>query len=549
MSKPDPQIILSAEEATRYRGWLSDALRQADQYLGTEAEDFLDPLLQMELMIESHQESKTTPELERGFASASGHDSPEQASIDAILAYAVTSFNRRFQAASDTQAGVLALLKQAGASVTYGGSDFIKTDPRALQAAGKGPSRRYEPVTQPRLSWLVEGLRTIGIYPEDLSIHVRDADPRKMKAAPHLLIEIPRLKKQVMLNEQKEQITFVAQERFELAMWENLTKYQLKKVPGVTPAVLRTKDRWLDRVLGLLQDGDAKAGAKIDVLKDAAKPYRKSMNYSVDLIVESIEATHEATGDYPSVRSGLIMHGPLANGSRNWKSVNDALSSIWRVTKDGNSFNGLTQANCPYVSLADLRTQLGLIEVITVEQIQESLQAAREAGVNPTKYLGVIEHGPLADGTRSWGDINTAMKNIWKKENPVKSSRGLTLENCPYTSLADIKAKLNLDGSYTVEQIWKSMEATYAEKGEYPISTSGVVEYGPLANGSRTWHSVNSAMRVIWREDTTVQSCNGLTRENCPYASLGELKLKHGVGRYSVSRQKPDDGSAITPMP
>ena len=529
MSENSP-VILSEEEAARYRGWLSDALTRAESYLGTEVEDFLEPLLAMDQFIRARNDNKQgTLELEKEFARAAGYAEPDKAAFNAVLDFAAASFNRRMAEQGTDMEGMLALLEQAGAKILRGGKDFIPTDPKRLASPIIGENE-YKVVLQPRLSWVVQGLRQIGVYPEDMVIHLRDKDPNKVRQMSHALIEIPRLGgKQIAVNNQKGEVTFVSQNRYELSVWEKLTKYQLKHVPGITPVVLRDKDMWLNRILALVQEDGVTPAKKVNLDKDIASPKRQKMQYSVALIVESLKATHDMTGGYPS--SGrLIEHGPLADGIRTWRSVDGAMKIIWLEKEQRLSCNGLTRENCAYKSLADLKDKLGLNDNYTLADIIDSLHATYEATKEyPSPLWELIEHGPLANGKRTWGSVNVAMAIIWRDKNPPPDCNGLTRKNCPDKNLTALKDRLGMNSDYTVANIIDSLKATHDVTGEYPSAIGGLIEHGPLADGKRTWRSVDAAMKIIWLEKNPSAHCNGLTRKNCPYKSLADLKDQFGL--------------------
>jgi len=444
-SAPKAPIIesippISPEIAERYRGLLHEAYYRAGEYMGTEVEDFLEPLLAIENLITEQTGRKLSHGLEMEFASAAQVADPETAPVNAVLGFASASFRQRLSEHEISVATMLDFLRDAGAQIIDddNAADFITTEPRALpeQRSGATP---YRVRVQPRLSWLVQGLRSMGIFPEDLRIHMRNPDARKMKKKPHILIEIPRLGKQIMLNQRVGEVTFVAQELYEFSMWEKLTKYQLKTLSGVSPVILRDRDRWMDHILSLLQEGNKGPGKKVDLTKKETIS-RKSMPISVALILQSIQETHAETGAYPAVHSGLILHGKLANGKRTWVTVDIAMRDIWNDKKNHALRNGLTRENCPYSSLAALKDAHGYNDHYSVSDIIDSLQATHAAtGEYPSVRFGLISYGKLANGKRTWVSVDLAMADIWDDKNNGMSFSGLTRENCPYSSLAALK--------------------------------------------------------------------------------------------------------------
>ena len=134
----------------------------------------------------------------------------------------------------------------------------------------------------------------------------------------------------------------------------------------------------------------------------------------------------------------------------------------------------------------------------------------------------------------------------------MQSCNGLTRENCPYKGLGELKRAYGLvPDEWSVEKIVETLRACRdPATGDYPSKESGLILSGPLADGVRTWKTVNAALAVLWRKNPDgsfrMQSCNGLTRENCPYKGLGELKYAFGLskGPWRVDIELP-----LTPPP
>ena len=523
---------LTPKQQKKYRDLLQTALQKAGGYRGSEAQlnAFYNPLKQVERLIFINQGLPPTPSIEKSFALAAGIPDEDFRSFNDILQHATDAFNTAANTGAADLESMLVFLEQNGAKVLRGTDkqpDFIPTMDGYLKKPKNFNPKTYKRVFQPRLLWLSQGLESIGVYSDDLTIHVRTVDSNKLRQTPYILVEIPRHKKQIILANQCGEITFVADDCFELSMWKLLNKYQLKTLPSVTPVILRDKDIWLNTILALVQgDAGLKPGTpKINLNKDAQSPKRTKAPYSVAMITESLQATQELTGRWANTDIGLIEHGPLGNGTRTWASVNHAIRSIWRENNPLLSSSGLTRENCPNANLADLKKQKRLNNDYTAQDIIESLKATHKAtGEWASKDTGLIEHGPLGNETRTWVSINRAMRSVWRENNPLLSSSGLTRENCPYVSLADLKDKNVINDDYTTQTIIESLKATYKATGEWPNNKTGLIEHGPLANGKRTWVSVDAAKRSIWTENNPVLSCSGLTRENCPYANLADLK-------------------------
>ncbi len=134
---------------------------------------------------------------------------------------------------------------------------------------------------------------------------------------------------------------------------------------------------------------------------------RHSEPLDIELIKESILAHKEATGRWPTQKSGSVEYGPYA-GKEIWATIHSHLESGGRDLV-GNS------------SLPAEKEKLGPVnpknqEPLNVELIKESILTHKEAtGRWPTQILGPIKYGPYAErGT--WRGLNTAL---------IKGFRGL----------------------------------------------------------------------------------------------------------------------------
>lgn len=526
-----PDLTLSAEDAAGYRGLLRAAMERADAYRGGESQldSLYDPLMQAEAMIAARVGAKVTPDIERHFAAVAGVD--DSSSFNDILGRASRAFKHHAAESSHDLQSMLDFLQAGGAKIVHAeGLDFMPTGQGRLQAAKRANPVPFRRVFQPRLIWLATALKEIGIYADDLIVHVRKVDPHKLRATPFMVVEIPRHQKQIVLANQRGEITFVADARYDLATWETLEKYMLKTLPGVTPVVFRDRDRWTSRVLGLIQSEGVAIGPKVDLDRDLKAPKRVRMPYSVAMIVESLKATHAATGEWASEDTGIIAHGPLANGLRTWISVHLSMFAIWSDKRGFASMNGLTKENCPFNGLATLKGHYELNNHYCVDDIVASLRSTYSAtGKWATANSGLIMHGPLAKSERTWASIDATMRQIWSDKKNKSTINGLTRTNCPFNNLSALKDYYGMSSDYTVADIVSSLRATYAATGKWVTERRGIIEHGPLANGVRTWVSVNAAMTQIWSDKKNISTMNGLTRENCPYASLGLLKAAYGM--------------------
>jgi hypothetical protein len=275
--------------------------------------------------------------------------------------------------------------------------------------------------------------------------------------------------------------------------------------------------------------------ALFKITAETAQPLGTSLPprfYTLDMIIHSIIDTHAATGTWVSDRSGLIEYGPLANGKRTWLSVQQSMAAIWKQNNPSASCNGLTKHNCPYSSLTFLKLAYGLNDHFTVADIIDSLQKTHTRTREwAHASSGIIEYGSLANGRRTWTSVDASIKSVWSEGRPIDFSNGLTRENCPYPSLSALKHQKGLRHHYTVQDIKESIMETFSQTEECPTYKSGIIKYGPLANGHRTWLSIHTGIAALWRDHNPYTRFHGLTRDNCPYVSLMEI-CEHVILEY-----------------
>ncbi len=271
----------------------------------------------------------------------------------------------------------------------------------------------------------------------------------------------------------------------------------------------------------------------------------EGLDLNLNSVIESIKATYKAQGIHEL--KGVIMEGPLANGKRTWGSVRIAIRD---------KTNGLTDANCPFANISEI-----IDRKILVLKIQDIIQAARltlkeEGRLNLRGEK--IMYGRLGDeGFWTWDMVRAAVE---------QKTHGMTAENCPAKTLPQLleaygvkhrqanfrqaaspdkvreqsdaavksyqeqfkaaagQAALNYTlpppehedlgdpAIMTLEKIVWSMRATQRHE---LLELKGLIKYGPLANGERTWEMADAAVQ---------NKTDGFDAENCPYNTLQQIE-------------------------
>ena len=190
---------------------------------------------------------------------------------------------------------------------------------------------------------------------------------------------------------------------------------------------------------------------------------------TAEQILAWADAHRAATGRWPSVRSGPVLH---AEGER-WGSIDTALREGYRGLPGGQSLGRLIRGHGgPDV----YRTR----PVLTVEQILAWADAHREAsGEWPIEDSGPVRSAP----GETWKSISAAL---------ARGDRGLPGGSSLARLLAEHRGARNPKDlpRLTIEQVLAWADAHRAATGRWPSSGSG-----PVAEGSEeTWAVVNMAL-------------------------------------------------------
>jgi hypothetical protein len=443
-------------------------------------------------------------------------------SVDDILANAVRRLFTRMERANHFDS-VLTELKNGGALIVDAGAPYIPPmDMDGLPPATNDNATKYEVKTEPRLSWAVEHLRAIGIYADDMIIRVGRVDPSAMRKYPYIVIDIPRVNKQIALCEQVGNKTFVSNEILDPSTYERLTKDLLQTLPSI--AGIRMSPTWGQDICNIITGADDEPQRKIknlEFFEAARKP--KPMLLSEDIILQACKEWHAEYEEWPTNDSGLIGDGAL-KGSR-WGNLDHALRR-----------GGFGLEKGKYKGLADFMEAHGLkigkhslSRHLTEEMIlQGCYEWHNKYGQWPKAISGKIIEGVLSGN--NWQAINLALS---------RGARGLPAGK--YKGIVDFLDQYGLKVSrysvgrrLTEEAILQGCHEWFAKYGEWPTKGSGEIISGILVENS--WKMIHYAL-----ED------GGRGLEKGKYKGLGDFKKQHGLVDGATPDTAADFARAANP--
>jgi hypothetical protein len=201
------------------------------------------------------------PDAERAFTETLGID---VTSISTFLDNAHDSILRLIQGGKAGLEEEIENLLALGVVVTYSPAVLVETagTPRTgVPGDGEFTQGRYSP----RLALLIAGLSRYGIYKEDLTVTVGALRETMMRDEAYVLVEIPKLNKDILVCNQMGEITLVSDRMLGISTYASVNKDDLKSKPGVRAVRFVNEGEWLAAIGQCISEKCAADVRKINV--------------------------------------------------------------------------------------------------------------------------------------------------------------------------------------------------------------------------------------------------------------------------------------------
>ena len=415
----------------QYRQWLKSAHDLAQRFNGSErmASALLNPLIKIDAHVRAVNGGRSSAEIEQKLADQVWPDARLR-TVDEFLAAAGEVYDLKLKQATDLEA-TLHLLAKGGAVIRHTQIPFVQTDDGRLPPPGTSQSP-YHIRTEPRLRYLLALLKEHAVYTDDIVAHIGPIDRGMMRRFPYLILQIPRLDKEIAVCDQVGETTLVAGKIIGPDVWTQLTKDQLKTRPEIQSVHYHNRQHWENKITALLFD-PADIGTKIDISRfSARKP-----PFDLDLIKQSILAHRRATGTWPTANSGAVEYGPY-DGRETWGAIDAALNGLRSPSGMLKQVRGLPGGSSLATLNAEVSAEHGLdyvnhkqMENLTFQNIKAGIFAHRAAtGTWPTANSGAVEYGPYR-GRETWGAIDARVERATNSEWDAKTSPWITRRLIP----------------------------------------------------------------------------------------------------------------------
>lgn len=522
MKNTQNKYFLSEEERQQYRGLLSQAFNAASLFNGSEEtyEHLMDSLISVEEFVTERNDHKTDEALEIDFAHQSGFANQQFYTVSNLLQHASSQVFGMLARLGDLKE-LLNALSVGGAHIDYSDMVYVLTDEALIVGEGDSDRTVQEFIKQPRLAILVKELQTIGIYTDDLVVRVGKIFEDKIRKLPYVVVEIPRLGKQVAVCDQYGETTFVSQSILEPHVWASYTKKQLKALEGIK-AVSYTES-WPFRICNLLAYGSENMTPaqpvvfpKVDVKEYVRNRKKTRMYLNEEIILNHALVYLKEHQRWPTGSSSGAVQGMPGE---TWASWNGALmssrrglsekTSLWQLFKrfivreaklyeEVNGHLPLRHAG-PLVGRPDITWELidtattnfnkgGLYEVYTTGGL---IKKGRHSKQGPQK-LDILTPDIIMDHATLFLKENW----MWPHEDMQEPVPGLNEEHWQIWDYCLGLGERGLPGgSYLFKTIWDwvAEQAQKFEKrhGHLPDAGSGLVEGYP----GLSWDMVDLGLR------------------------------------------------------
>lgn len=185
------------------------------------------------------------------YAQQVGIDNPREATVSNLLMEASTRYQRILGGNASTLSESIGCLEELGILVKHSKLVLVETNPEtAILRTGNGAfeAARYSP----RLQILIAGLQTIGVFKDDLIITIGALRENMMRKHPYVLVEIPKLGREVLVCNENGQVTFVSDRLRGINAYSNVDKEALKETVGLFAVRYSTEENWLSEIAVLL---------------------------------------------------------------------------------------------------------------------------------------------------------------------------------------------------------------------------------------------------------------------------------------------------------
>jgi hypothetical protein len=232
---------------------------------------------------------------------------------------------------------------------------------------------------------------------------------------------------------------------------------------------------------------------------------------TVEEILAWADAHHTTTGQWPTHRTGQVLHAPVPE---TWNRINEGLRRGWWGLTGGHSLAWLLEEHRQVKPRVSRKCALARVSVrrrlkvdrrdgrrrLTVEQILHWVDEYRTAtGFWPRAYY--TEPVPGMPG-ETWKTINAALKKGRWGLPGGSSLRQLLLEHRGPETLKQLTAP-------TIEQVLSWADAYRAAHGRWPDHASGRVAASPW----HTWRGIDTMLRTGRRGLRVGPSLSGLLWE------------------------------------
>ncbi len=193
------------------------------------------------------------------------------------------------------------LCRQSGA--TYAKSDKVFVPAFGHNPIKTGSGEGFEFASyRDKAKELLVFLRQNEIFGENILVTEGDLEKSQIRKYPYLVIEIPAIKKQILICNQMEEAVFISHKWLGASIFEEANKQELQREHGLTRVTYDRNGKWLETIKALLLSGPSeKQNTVSSVTKNGDETQEKKPRSKINL------------KDFATLRTELLERFPKAS--------------------------------------------------------------------------------------------------------------------------------------------------------------------------------------------------------------------------------------------
>lgn len=348
---------------------------------------------------------------------------------------------------------IIRFIADSGGKVHTSDSVYIPTNEKEIVHGSQTSFKQGR--TEQRLAWLIEGLQSMDIYPEDIEIHQGAVESTMMRREPYMIVTLAKPGKQILVCNQVGETCFTSDTIRPPEFYAGKTKDELGQTSGMLKLQVYSRKLWIRNISAFLTDA-----VENETSQD------KDKKITLDRLVEICKEFYDKNGKAPSEKSGIA----IEEERKTFKAIHQAISvNSATVSEELHIYKGLPDF-CHQNNIGVLQEN---------ELLKICMEYEAEHGKEPSTHSAGTFSG------MTFSAVNLALRKKSKTVSPSLKEKYDSLHDfCQKNGIGEDKIVIGKDNLIDVCSHY------YRDNGKVPSRKSGVTAYG------KKFAAINSAIAL-----------------------------------------------------